>query len=163
MNLSGLSNDDLARFCAEDTTRFHRQQIRDSEHCFELLRRALAESRNDAFTRVYQIYGPQVLRWVYQHGRFHETGETAEYFANQALPNFCFALRGEKFNQFDTLVQVLTNLKICVHSAIAQFLRKEQPIYLAGLEASSLSDAGAAFALQPAGGGSPGAYLPPAA
>lgn len=143
MNLSSLSNDDLSRRCADDTTRFHRQQIRDTEHCFELLRRALAEGRNDAFTRVYQIYEPQVLRWVYQHGRYHETGETAEYFANQALTSFYFALRGEKFARFDTLAQALAYLKMCVHSAIAQYLRKEQVLHLADLDAGSISDTGA--------------------
>lgn len=146
MNLSSLSNDDLSRLCAEDTARFHHQQIRDPEHCFELLRRALAEGRNDAFTRVYQIYEPQVLRWVYQHDRFQETGETAEYFANQALTSFYFALRGEKFSRFETLPQVLTYLKMCVHSAIAQFLRKEQAMRLADLDAGSLADSGAAIA-----------------
>ncbi|NLE50491.1 MAG: hypothetical protein GX613_03725 [Chloroflexi bacterium] len=146
MNLSSLSTDDLSQRCADDTTRFHRQQIRDTEHCFELLRRALAEGRNDAFTRVYQIYEPQVLRWVYQHGRFHETGEGAEYFANQALTSFYFALRGEKFSRFETLAQVLTYLKLCVHSAIAQHLRKEQAVHLADLDANHFSESGVSIA-----------------
>lgn len=138
MNLSSLSYDDLTRHCAEDTARFHSHQIRDTEHCFELLRRALAEVQSEAFAYVYQIYEPQVLRWVYQHGRFHETGESAEYFANQALTNFYFALRGEKFGQFDALAQVLTYLKLCVHSTIAQHLRKEQALRLADLDAESV-------------------------
>ncbi|NLE53089.1 MAG: sigma-70 family RNA polymerase sigma factor [Chloroflexi bacterium] len=152
MNLSNLSLEDLSRRCADDTTRFHREQVRDTQHCFELLRRALAEGRNDAFTRVYQIYEPQVLRWVYQHTRFQETGESAEYFANQALTSFYFALRGEKFAKFDTLPQVLTYLKMCVHSAIAQFLRKERVLQLADLDPqiASVNGAGIADNLQAA-------------
>ena len=146
MTLSSLSLDDLSRQCAEDTTRFHREQLRDTEHCFELLRRALAEGRSDAFTRVYQIYEPQVLRWVYQHTRFQETNENAEYFANQALTSFYFALRGEKFSRFDTLPQVLTYLKMCVHSAIAQFLRKERALHFADLDAETLSTTGVGIA-----------------
>lgn len=138
MNLSSLSNDDLSRRCAEDTARFHHHQIRDTAHCFELLRRALADGRSEAFAWVYQIYEPQVLRWVYQHGRFHETGERAEYFANQALTNFYFALRGDKFARFDELAQLLTYLKLCVHSCIAQYLRREQALHMTDLDNESV-------------------------
>lgn len=134
MNPASLSHDDLSRHCAEDTARFFRHQVRDTDHCLELLRRALSEGINEAFTRAYQLYQPQVLRWVYQHNRFGETGESAEYFANQALTNFYFALRGEKFGQFETLAQVLTYLKLCVHSCIAQYLRRELSLHLVSLD-----------------------------
>lgn len=140
MKLSGLSNDDLARQCAEDTARFHRHQLHDTVYCLELLRRALADGDHEAFARVYQIYEPQVLRWVYQHHRFADTGESAEYFANQALTSFYFALRGEKLARFETLAQLLTYLKLCVHSAIAQYVRKEQAVFLTELDPDTVWD-----------------------
>jgi len=117
----------LAQQCDEETRKFSRHQLNDPRYCFELLRRALAEELNEAFTWVYRIYEKQVLKWVYQHYRFEQTGENADYFANLALSQFYFALRGPKFNRFPNLAKVLTYLKVCVHTAIMQYLRDQQP------------------------------------
>jgi hypothetical protein len=128
MTAAPLSNDDLAQRCAEETDKFNRRQPNDSQFCFELLRRALAEGMSDAFTRVYQIYERQVLGWVYSHSRFAQTGESAEFFAGAAMRTFYFALRGPKFEKFPSLPQVLSYLKLCVHTAIAQYIRDQQPV-----------------------------------
>jgi hypothetical protein len=127
MTVARLPVDDLARRCAEETEQFNRRRPHDPQFCFELLRRALAEGVPEAFTRVYQIYERQALSWVYSHRRFEQTGESAEYFAGAALSAFYFALRGPKFERFPALPQVLSYLKLCVHTAIAQYLRDQQP------------------------------------
>jgi hypothetical protein len=134
MNVTSLSLDEVAQRCAEETRNYNRQQPSDPQYCFELLRRALAEGLAEAFARVYQIYERQVLRWVYAHPRFTQTDESADYFANLALSNFYFALRGPKFGQFRSLPQLLTYLKSCVHTAIAQYRRDQQKLTLASLE-----------------------------
>ncbi|MGH2520949.1 MAG: hypothetical protein ACRDH2_00465 [Anaerolineales bacterium] len=134
MNAASLSLDDLAQRCAEETRKYNRQQPSDTQYCFELLRRALADGLTEAFTRVYQIYERQVLRWVYTHQRFAQTDESADYFANLALSNFYFALRGPKFARFASLPQLLTYLKNCVHTAIAQYLRDQHKLTLASLD-----------------------------
>jgi hypothetical protein len=77
---------------------------------------------------------PQVLNWVYSHNRFSQTGENPDFFATSAMRTFYFALRGEKFNRFPSLPQVLAYLKLCVHTAIAQYLRDQQPTMLAQLD-----------------------------
>lgn len=136
MNLAQLALDDLAARCAQETQRFMRQQSNDTRFCFELLRRALFEGAADAFTRVYQVYEPQVRRWVYNHSRFEQTDENAEYFVSQAMASFYFALRGPKFQQFTLLSQVLAYLKLCVHTAIAQHLRDRQRITTTSLAAA---------------------------
>lgn len=117
----------LAQQCDEETQKFGRQQLSDPRYCFELLRRALADELDEAFTWVYRIYEKQVLKWVYQHQGFEQTNEQADYFANLALSQFYFALRGPKFGRFPSLAKVLTYLKVCVHSAIAQYLRDQHP------------------------------------
>ena len=50
----------------------------------------------EAFTYVYRIYEPQVIRWVYNHSQFEQTAEHADYFAGSAMSNFYFAVRGLK-------------------------------------------------------------------
>ena len=127
MSFARLPTDVLAVRCKEDTNRFYLGQKSTSQHCFELLRRALADGLTDAFTWIYRIYEPQVIRWVYSHSQFIHTSEDADYFANSALSNFYFALRGGKFHEFDMLAQVMAYLKMCVHSAIMQHLRKQPP------------------------------------
>lgn len=122
-----LPVDELAARCQEDTQRFRHEQVSETEHCFELLRRALGDGHTEAFTRVYHIYEPQVRQWVYSHSRFSQTGESADYFVSSALTSFYFALRGDKFANFDLLPKVLSYLKLCVHTAIMQHLRKTPP------------------------------------
>ena len=127
MSVAALSIDELAQRCAAETDKFTRRETSDPQFCFELLRRALAEESGEAFTRVVQVYERQLIAWVYSHSRFQYTGESAEFFAGAALRQFYFALRGAKFGRFPSLAQVLAYLKLCVHTAIAQYIRDQQP------------------------------------
>lgn len=124
---SALQLDELAQRCADETDRFARQKESDNQFCFELLRRALADGVQEAFAHVYRIYEGRVLGWVHAHSGFPLTGEDAEYFARGALSSFYFALRGPRFARFPSLPQTLAYLKLCVHTAIAQYLRDQQP------------------------------------
>ncbi|GAB4211168.1 MAG: hypothetical protein OHK0022_45420 [Roseiflexaceae bacterium] len=147
MTDNALPTELLAQRCVEETEKFNRRQASDSRFCFELLRRALAEGAAEALTRVYQIYERQVLGWVYRHPGYLRTGEDAEYFAGAALTAFYFALRGPNFARFEALPKALAYLKLCVHTAIAQYLRDQRPESAApfaeGEEPSSLPDLGA--------------------
>ncbi len=120
-----LSVNDLAERCTEETRKFTRHEADDPQFCFELLRRALLNDAPDAFAQVYRIYEPLVRRWIYNYSRFIQTGEDVEYFANAALSKFYFALRGPKFEQFDSLAKVLLYLKRCIHTEIAQHIRSQ--------------------------------------
>lgn len=132
--VASLSVDDLAQRCAEETDKFNRRQANDAQFCFELLRRALGEGVAEAFTRVYQVYERQVLNWVYAHPRFDQTGESAEFFAGGALRQFYFALRGPKFDRFPSLPAILSYLKLCVHTSVAQYLRDQHPAQTTSLD-----------------------------
>jgi hypothetical protein len=125
---NSFSLDDLTQRCASETEKFNRREPSDARFCFELLRRALADGLSDAFTRVYQIYERQVLIWVHSHSGFVRSGESADYFVSTAWSAFYFALRGPKFDSFPSLPQVLAYLKLCVHTAIAQYLRDQEPV-----------------------------------
>jgi hypothetical protein len=126
MTLTALSVENLANQCAEETEKFNRRQPNATQYCFELLRRALAEGIQEAFTWVYQVYERQVLKWVHRYPRFEETGEAADYFVNSAFTKFYFAVRGPKFERFGSVPSLLMYLKLCVHTAIAQYIRDQQ-------------------------------------
>jgi hypothetical protein len=134
MSVAGIAIDDLAQRCAEETQKFNRRQTSDPQFCFELLRRALADGAVEAFTHFYRIYERQVLNWVYQHHHFEQAGESADFFANISLNQFYFALRGPKFNQFPSLPKALAYLKLCVHTAIAQYVRDQERMAVLSLD-----------------------------
>lgn len=127
MIIASLSIDELAQRCATETEKYGRREPSDEQFCFELLRRALADGLSDAFTRVYQIYERRVLAWVLCHSRFAQTGESADYFAIAAWGAFYAYLRGARFAGFSSLAQTLAYLKLCVHTAIIQYLRDQRP------------------------------------
>lgn len=122
-----LPIDQLVEHCTEETGKFNRHEADDPQYCFELLRRALFKDIPEAFAHIYRIYEPMVRKWVYGYSRFIQTGEDVDYFANAALSKFYFALRGPKFEQFDSLAKILLYLKRCIHTEIAQHLRGHRP------------------------------------
>ncbi len=126
MSLAGLPVDVVAQRCAEETEKFAIHRVSDPQFCFELLRRALADGLADAVTHMYHIYEPQVRSWVHRHPGFASAHESPDHFVSAALSTFYFALRGPKFDRFGSLGQVLTYLKMCVHTAILQHLRDQQ-------------------------------------
>lgn len=133
MNVARLPLEILRQCCAEETERFTRRQHSTPQFCFELWRRALAQSSPDAFAYVYTIYEPLVRRWVYGHSRFAQTDEPADYFVSIAFTNFYFAVQGSKFDQFSELPKLLAYLKLCVHTAILQHLRDRRRLQHASL------------------------------
>jgi hypothetical protein len=126
MNVTtGIPTAELARRGADEVAKFARRADNDPQACFELFRRALVEQSDEAFTHVYRIFEPLVTGWVYRQSRFALTGESAEYFTSAAFRSFYFALRGERLSRCPTLAALLGYLKVCVYSAIAQYLREE--------------------------------------
>jgi len=122
--MTSIPTPELARRGAEETAKFLRRADHDPQVCLELLRRALAEQSDEAFTHVYRIYEPLVTRWVYRHSRFALTGESVEYFTSAAFRAFYVALHGAKFARFQTVAAILHYLQSCVHTEIAQYLRQ---------------------------------------
>jgi hypothetical protein len=122
-SVESLSVAVLAQHCQEQTARFSRREPTDDSYCFELLRRALGQGLDDAFSQVFGIFQALVLAWVQHDTRFARTGESPEYFVNHALSNFYFALRGPKFERFPTLQNALAYLKMTTHSVVTQYLR----------------------------------------
>jgi hypothetical protein len=127
--------DHLVQRCIEETQKFSNQQSNDPQYCFELMRQALADAHPEALKHIYQIYEDLTLHWVYTHSQFEQTGENADYFAQEALNKFYFAVRGEKFSKFESLARVLSYMKMCVYTTIAQYIRDHQPAFYTSLDA----------------------------
>jgi hypothetical protein len=127
-NLDQLTVDELARACEQETQKFLRQQESTSVYCFELFRRAFIQHDIYAFTHIYSIYEPQVKSWVRRHTGFARTGEPVEYFVSATMSSFYFAMQHGKFSQFQHLAQALQYLKLCAHTAITGYLRRQDAV-----------------------------------
>jgi hypothetical protein len=118
-----LQVDELTQRCADETAKFNRQVVSDTQFCFELFRRALVDSLPEAIAGIFRIYEPLALRWTYAHKLFSQTGESAEYFSSLAVRTLYLQLRGPKFAQFSTLNAILAYLKRCVYTSVTLYVR----------------------------------------
>jgi hypothetical protein len=124
--LSNLSLTQVIQNCQEQTANFLHKRISDTQYCFELFRRALAERNNDALNAVYEVYRLFLERSAQRHPLLDLTNEIPEYFGLAAFRSFQFAIRPEKFSNFTTLPQILRYLAACVDTSIKQHVRRFQ-------------------------------------
>lgn len=127
MEIEQVSLDSLIEQCADHTTRYLRKASHDTRYCMELFRRALVEGIDEALEHLRLIYEPLLLRWVYAHPLFPNTGEVAAYFSSEAFVKAYRALRGPRFFNFPGLPHIVKYMKSCVHTSIIQYMRDQRP------------------------------------
>jgi DNA-directed RNA polymerase specialized sigma24 family protein len=118
-----LALPDVARRCAQETSRFFGRQQHDPAFCYELFRRALADRDECAWELLYTQYSPLVTGWVKRHPAFAASGEDPAYFVNRTFEKLWVALTSERFGCFPDLPALLRYLQMCVHSAVVDHLR----------------------------------------
>jgi DNA-directed RNA polymerase specialized sigma24 family protein len=117
----------LVRRCVQETELFFRRQEHDPQYCFELFRRALCENDEAAWGWVYAQYHGLVAGWVRSNPEFERCGEEIQDIINRAFERMWAACIPEKFARFQDLRALLAYLKMCVHSAIMDAVRKTGP------------------------------------
>jgi DNA-directed RNA polymerase specialized sigma24 family protein len=114
---------EVARRCHEETERFFRRLVHDTQYCYELFRRALAQRNGDAFELLILNYRSLVDGWVRRHPRFGRTGEDVELFANTAFERLWIAIPPASFGRFPDLRSLLRYLQMCAHCSVADYVR----------------------------------------
>lgn len=122
-----LSLSGLAHRCRRETERYFRGHDYDPAFCFEIFRLALAKRDQDAWELLFEIYTTLVLSWIHKHTAFPNCGEEDRYFLNRAFERLWSGLSPERFDTSAGLAAVLDYLKLCVHSALMDHLRKQDP------------------------------------
>lgn len=113
----------IAQRCATESERYFQHQDSDPRFCYELVRRAILERHQGAWTLFYSQYRPLVAGWVLRHPAFALSGEDVQYFVNSAYEKFWAALSPARFANFPELKGVLRYLQTCVHSVIIDQIR----------------------------------------
>ena len=128
INLQGMSVADLAHKCAQETELYFTHNDYDSSCCFELFRRAIEDSDEDAWRVIRNQYEPLVARWVDRslgrHSLFSSSNEEAQDFVAQAFERFWISFTPVKFEKSQSLAAVLRYLQMCVNGAITDSWRK---------------------------------------
>jgi DNA-directed RNA polymerase specialized sigma24 family protein len=113
--------------CAEQDARYRSGHDYDTSYCYELWRRALDQGDNAAWALVYERYAGLVTRWVWTHPSFRVSGETADYFVNNAFARFWQAVSQKSFTtRFSSLEETLHYLKLTSGAAVLDHFRKQQ-------------------------------------
>ena len=118
---------EVARRCHEETERFFRRVVHDTQYCYELFRRALAQRDGDAFELLMLNYRGLVSSWIRRHPKFQETGEDPDFFATTAFERLWLAIPPARFMRFSDLRALLRYLQMCAHCSVADHVRGIEP------------------------------------
>jgi DNA-directed RNA polymerase specialized sigma24 family protein len=140
-NVGSLSLGQLVQHCAAQSERYFQRQDSDPRYCYELLRRAIFERNQQAWTMFYNQYRPLVASWVLRHPAFVQSGEEVQFFVNCAYEKFWAAMSPAKFDHFADLKSLLRYLQTCVHSVIVDQIRQAEhrslPLTMEAVQVSS--------------------------
>jgi DNA-directed RNA polymerase specialized sigma24 family protein len=125
-NVGGLSLGQLVQHCSAQSERYFQRQDSDPRYCYELLRRAIFDRNQQAWTMFYNQYRPLVASWVLRHPAFVQSGEEVQFFVNCAYEKFWAAMSPAKFDHFADLKSLLRYLQTCVHSVIVDQIRQHE-------------------------------------
>lgn len=125
-DINSLPLGQLVQHCTAQSERYFQRQDSDPRYCYELLRRAIFERNQPAWTMFYNQYRPLVASWVLRHPAFAQSGEEVQYFVNCAYEKFWAAMSPAKFDHFADLKSLLRYLQTCVHSVIVDQIRQAE-------------------------------------
>ncbi len=125
---NSLTIPQLAERCRTEVERYRQTQQSNEIYCFELFQRALTRQEEAAWTAIYVQFQPLVNIWVHQYSRFSQTDEEASYFVNEAFIRMWqrYASDPEGASNLDRLGKCLQYLRMCIGSAIEDFLRRRK-------------------------------------
>lgn len=112
--------------CCEETKKYYEQGDSQDAYCLELFRRALVQRNRHAWEALYQQYAPLICHWLKFEPVFQHCSECEEYFVNRALERMWQAVRGRRFERFESLGSVLQYLKLCLKTSLIDYSRTEK-------------------------------------
>ncbi|MDQ7028495.1 MAG: sigma-70 family RNA polymerase sigma factor [Ardenticatenia bacterium] len=121
-----MSNDLLAKRCAEERERFFRRQPTDNRFCFELFRRAILYRNEHAWQILYEQYSSLVSGWIRQSSGFQAGQSDLEELVNLTFTKFWQSVPASKFRSFVSLEAVLQYLRLCAGSVVMDMARRRK-------------------------------------
>jgi hypothetical protein len=114
----------LADRCSKELQRHRRKEPADDRYCLEILRRAIVQQVDLAWSMVQQCFGQAVRIWLHSHpssdiALLHDTEEN---YTAQTFSRFWYAMRAQKL-EFATLSSALCYLHATLNGIIMDTTR----------------------------------------
>jgi DNA-directed RNA polymerase specialized sigma24 family protein len=119
-NLQQLDLGQVIQECIQEHQRFHKGQLGEEGHCFELFRRAIEENDQDAWYAIHKQYYLTVAKWIGAHPRRDELIESAFTKLWRSLCDISLARR------FPHVGAVLAYLRKCAVSVRLDLERRNR-------------------------------------
>ncbi|MHB8644502.1 MAG: sigma-70 RNA polymerase sigma factor region 4 domain-containing protein [Thermomicrobiales bacterium] len=114
---------ELVAACRVETERFLRREPSRDAFCLEIVRRAICDRDQQAWTAVFAQYHGMVLAWVRRHPVSRSTHEDDAFWVNRTFDRFWAAIGPERFDAFPNMAALLRYLKLCAHSVLLDEMR----------------------------------------
>ncbi|MCB0077632.1 MAG: hypothetical protein KDD73_09405 [Anaerolineales bacterium] len=128
-DLAHLSAHELLQFCLFETDQFFKGDPQDGRYCTELMRRALVDNDHQAWHYVLSIYRKLVRGWLWRSNASTIYEFSLDELETMSFEKFWRSFRGpsgRRFEDFDTLNQLLQYLRCCCSSVVADARRVQQ-------------------------------------
>lgn len=107
--------------------RQRRKEIFDDQYCLEIFRRAILESKEQAWLTLHQRFGDTIRIWVRRHPScdLALVSDTEENYVAQTFSRFWFAVHNQQL-EFPTLYAALSYLHATLNGVIVDRLRSQR-------------------------------------
>jgi hypothetical protein len=122
--LNQMSLTSLAILCADELKRYRRRESSEEYYCLELLRRAILQQTDQAWTIVQQCFSETIRCWIRSHCS-RETVlllDTEENYVAQTIARFWYAMRDQPVT-FTSLMAVLSYLRATLNGILIDTVR----------------------------------------
>jgi hypothetical protein len=127
LNQSGskMNVTELAAHCVGEINKFRRGEPSTDRYSVELLRRAIVQGEQEAWSWIQQCFSGLVLSWLRRHPNRVAACEldSEENYVAQAFERFWQATALTQHIEFDSLAGALHYLRACLNGAIIDSLR----------------------------------------
>jgi DNA-directed RNA polymerase specialized sigma24 family protein len=119
-----MSMEVLAERCLLEMHKFRRKKPSDERYCLELLRRALVEQDEAAWSIVYTQWQHNVCCWFRAHANCTAAlhYEDEQTYIDDTFKRFWQSVQAQQL-QLSSLVSILRYLRLCLNSVIIDTLR----------------------------------------
>jgi DNA-directed RNA polymerase specialized sigma24 family protein len=117
---------DLERACRDEAANFLRREASSDAYGYELFRRAIGGQDDAAWAAIMTRYRGIVLTWVRRHPAYRAMSAADDDWVSRAFERFWRAIGPDRLPLFPGLSDLLTYLKMCVHSVILDEVRARQ-------------------------------------
>jgi DNA-directed RNA polymerase specialized sigma24 family protein len=115
------TRDTIARYLAD-------RQPNEDPYTFELFRRAIVESDQDAWTALYDLYRFLVRNWIANHLTGDMYADVCEALINDAFVKFFRAIDATRFSEFPSILGLLAYLRMCARSVAVDYRRSQRTL-----------------------------------